>query len=190
MPCSSINSHNFGRKTTSAKQRIRKQKCKERQSHPYMEYRCKVTPIGCQSAVKGSPIKRKGSPIKRKGKGRQTKTLVCKDTFDTTKRYTGKEPSPKGLGYCAGNRRVGEVRNGKNGKQWIVSQTKSGTRRWVRYSTKINNATTFQLTPRATTFQLTPLHKINSINQLLHSYNAQNSTLKPATKFKTAWFNM
>ncbi len=52
----------------------------------------------------------------------------CKN--DNTSYYTGKEPSPKGLGYCAHAMKINTVKKGKDGKRWIVS---SKTKRWVKY---------------------------------------------------------
>jgi hypothetical protein len=41
---------------------------------------------------------------------------------DNTKSYTGKEPSPKGLGYCSTAEEVGKIMKGKNDSFWIVKQ--------------------------------------------------------------------
>ncbi len=43
---------------------------------------------------------------------------ACKN--DPKRFYTGKEPSPKGLGYCAHTQSVGTVRTGKDGYKWVV----------------------------------------------------------------------
>lgn len=49
--------------------------------------------------------------------------------------YKGSEPSPKGLGYCARDFKLGTVKKGKDGKKWIVKKNKTtGVRRWVKYS--------------------------------------------------------
>jgi len=48
----------------------------------------------------------------------------CKN--DITRHYIGNEPSPKGLGYCAHAEKIGSVRKGKDGNEWI---NKSG--RWI-----------------------------------------------------------
>ena len=50
---------------------------------------------------------------------------------DSTKSYTGKEPSPKGLGICASAEDVGKVMIGKDGANWIISQTKT-CKKWVK----------------------------------------------------------
>jgi hypothetical protein len=50
---------------------------------------------------------------------------VCKN--DNKRSYTGDEPSPKGLGYCAHAEKEGKIMKGKDGLNWI----KSGNR-WIR----------------------------------------------------------
>jgi hypothetical protein len=47
------------------------------------------------------------------------------------KTYTGNEPSPKGLGYCASGEKEGTKMKGKDGNMWIKSNGK-----WIK-----NNAT-------------------------------------------------
>ena len=54
----------------------------------------------------------------------------CKNSNNSY--YNGKEPSPKGLGYCAHNLKIGTVKKGKDGNKWIVSST-STSKRWVKY---------------------------------------------------------
>ena len=60
-----------------------------------------------------------------------------KCTNDNTKSYTGKEPSPKGLGFSASAEEFGKIMLGKDGANWIVSQTKT-CKKWV----KVKNETT------------------------------------------------
>jgi hypothetical protein len=55
---------------------------------------------------------------------------------DKLKNYTGKEPSPKGLGYCSSSEEVGKIMIGKDGANWIVTQTKT-CKKWL----KVNNKT-------------------------------------------------
>lgn len=62
------------------------------------------------------------------GTSRRYKAKKCKGETDKT--FYGYEPSPKGLGYCAGRRNVGEVRVGKDGHLWYVATTVSGIKRW------------------------------------------------------------
>ena len=50
---------------------------------------------------------------------------------DPTRKYKGTEPSPKGLGYCAHNMKVGAVKKGKDGNKWIVKDMKNGSKIWV-----------------------------------------------------------
>ena len=54
----------------------------------------------------------------------------CKN--DKRSSYTGHEPSPKGLGYCAHAEEEGKERKGKDGAKWIVGQTKNGVKRWIK----------------------------------------------------------
>lgn len=44
----------------------------------------------------------------------------CKNDPKTS--YTGKEPSPKGLGYCSKKERIGTKKRGRNGKMYIVKK--------------------------------------------------------------------
>lgn len=59
----------------------------------------------------------------------------CKNS---SKRYfTGKEPSPKGLGFCAHAEKVNKRRKGKDGKFWVVKTARRNgatkrIKRWVR----------------------------------------------------------
>ena len=54
----------------------------------------------------------------------------CKN--DPTRTYKGTEPSPKGLGYCAHAEKLNKKRKGKDGKNWIIAETKNGVKRWVK----------------------------------------------------------
>ena len=58
----------------------------------------------------------------------------CKN--NNKKTYTGDEPSPKGLGYCAHSENIGTIKNGKDGNKWIISVTSKGIKRWIRYETQ------------------------------------------------------
>lgn len=58
----------------------------------------------------------------------------CKN--DDKKTYKGDEPSPKGLGYCAHAEKIGVVKTGLDGKEWIISSTKTGTKRWIKCGEK------------------------------------------------------
>lgn len=55
---------------------------------------------------------------------------------DPKRSYNGKEPSPKGFGYCAHAERVGATKKGKDGNRWTVKKDKLGRKRWVRNATK------------------------------------------------------
>ena len=54
---------------------------------------------------------------------------ICKN--NPKKKYTGQEPSPKGLGFCASGEKEGTKMKGKDGNLWIK---KNG--RWIK---KIDN---------------------------------------------------
>ena len=56
--------------------------------------------------------------------------LKCKN--NPLKKYKGNEPSPKGLGYCAGSSKLNSQRKGKDGNTWVVKSTKAGVKRWVK----------------------------------------------------------
>ena len=56
---------------------------------------------------------------------------VCKN--NSKKSYTGKEPSPKGLGFCASSEKEGTKRKGLDGNIWIK---KFG--RWIKYEEPID----------------------------------------------------
>ena len=55
---------------------------------------------------------------------------------DPKKSYKGTEPSPKGLGYCAGGMKVGEKKKGKDGNMWSVKKVKNGSKRWIKEKVK------------------------------------------------------
>ena len=56
--------------------------------------------------------------------------MQCKN--DAYRYYTGKEPSPKGLGWCAHNMRIGVKKRGIDKKMWIVVRIRANERRWAR----------------------------------------------------------
>lgn len=58
----------------------------------------------------------------------------CKNDPKTS--YTGKEPSPKGLGYCSKKERIGTKKRGKDKKMWIVKKRADGVKLWTRFSNK------------------------------------------------------
>ena len=55
---------------------------------------------------------------------------TCKN--DSQRRYTGKEPSPKGLGYCAHAMKLGSRKKGLDGNTWIVKKISRGQKKWQR----------------------------------------------------------
>jgi hypothetical protein len=52
---------------------------------------------------------------------------VCKNT--------GKEPSPKGLGYCAKFEKIGTKKKGRDGNIWIIQKRSDGSRAWIKNKT-------------------------------------------------------
>ena len=55
--------------------------------------------------------------------------LKCKN--DSSKKYKGTEPSPKGLGFCAHTMKRGSKMRGNDGNEWIVKKTSKDIKRWV-----------------------------------------------------------
>ena len=49
---------------------------------------------------------------------------------DPTRSYTGKEPSPKGRGYCAHAQTEGDREKGRDGAMWTVVADKNGRLAW------------------------------------------------------------
>ena len=84
----------------------------------------------------------------------------CKN--DPTRRYKGDEPSPKGLGYCAHAEKIGKIKKGLDGNKWVVSETKNGTKRWVKYTKKLTDK---------------PKKKPKKYNSVLEFYDVK--TIKP-----------
>ena len=67
------------------------------------------------------------------------KKKVLKCLNDPSKEYTGTEPSPKGLGYCAHAEEIGSIRVGNDENVWKVIETSKKTKMWViqsKYFTK------------------------------------------------------
>jgi len=56
----------------------------------------------------------------------------CKN--DPSRNYKGDEPSPKGLGHCAHAEKLGTEMKGKDGNMWKVTETKTGSKRWNKFS--------------------------------------------------------
>lgn len=57
---------------------------------------------------------------------------ICKN--NQKKKYTGLEPSPKGLGFCASGEKEGTKMKGNDGNIWIKSNNK-----WVKFKTNKDN---------------------------------------------------
>ena len=63
--------------------------------------------------------------------------MKCKN--NPKKSYTGKEPSPKGFGWCASGEIIGKKRIGKDGNRWIIKKMNNGSKKWVKYIDKKDN---------------------------------------------------
>ena len=59
------------------------------------------------------------------------KKKILKCLNDPSKEYTGTEPSPKGLGYCAHAEKIGSIRVGNDENVWKVIETSKKTKMWV-----------------------------------------------------------
>ena len=57
---------------------------------------------------------------------------ICKN--NSKKTYTGNEPSPKGLGFCAGSEKEGTIKKGKDENMWIKTNG-----RWIKNKSNENN---------------------------------------------------
>tara|TARA_Y100000996_G_scaffold413276_1_gene401147 strand:- start:214 stop:810 length:597 start_codon:yes stop_codon:yes gene_type:complete len=51
--------------------------------------------------------------------------------------FTGNEPSPKGLGYCAKCTKLGTIMEGKDGNIWKVKKF-SNSKRWIKLKSNMN----------------------------------------------------
>ena len=61
----------------------------------------------------------------------------CKNDKNTV--YTGKEKSPKGLGYSAKTESIGTKKKGKDNKIWIVKKNINGVKLWSPFSSSSKN---------------------------------------------------
>jgi hypothetical protein len=61
---------------------------------------------------------------------------------NNNKSYKGTENSPLGLGYCSNSEETGTIKIGKDGKEWIVKQTKS-SKRWTKINLTNTRSTVF-----------------------------------------------
>ena len=69
---------------------------------------------------------------------------------DSSRSYTGNEPSPKGLGYCAHTQAVGTTKTGNDGNTWTVETTYKGTKRWVKKSGSSKRMSTRKVSKKKT----------------------------------------
>jgi hypothetical protein len=92
--------------------------------------------------------------------------------------YTGKEPSPKGLGYCAHLRAAGTRMRGLDGNMWIIKVDKNGRRSWKK-STTVTFAPRKQISKRPTKKRSPPI--IYNIKRA-HSMKEATDALKALQK--------
>ena len=88
---------------------------------------------------------------------------ICKN--NNKKNYTGEEPSPKGLGYCASSEKEGTKMKGKDGNIWIK---KNG--RW----TKFNNNNKTKLSNKKDINKIT----LEKLKELIKKYKVTSSGTK------------
>jgi len=102
--------------------------------------------------------------------------------------YTGKEPSPKGLGFNARNEGIGKTKRGKDGNMWKVQADKNGVGHWklrsgrVKSNNKNNSTTTTTRTTRSnrrgnTTTTTTTTDQFQPIDDYSNYFNQQQSNL-------------
>jgi hypothetical protein len=91
------------------------------------------------------------------------------------KSYKGTEPSPKGLGYCAGKMKVGEKKKGTDGNVWIVKKVKNGSKRWMKKDNKIKKIKNYKYNLK---YNFKPSKKDKEIIQNSFSYGVHQDILK------------
>ena len=96
----------------------------------------------------------------------------CKN--DPKRTYKGTEPSPKGLGYCAHSEKVGKKMKGKDGNQWIITETKKGVKRWSKIDGMKKEIKTIKTTESK---NLTETLKINKSLIKIPNYKLPNKDL-------------
>ena len=90
---------------------------------------------------------------------------ICKN--DPKRSYIGDEPSPKGFGYCAHAEKIGTTKIGKDGNLWIIQETKTGSKRWVK---KTNNKITLEKSNKNTDNKLDCSKFVNYIKKEKKSF--------------------
>ena len=91
---------------------------------------------------------------------------ICKN--NNKKNYTGEEPSPKGLGYCASSEKEGTKMKGKDGNIWIK---KNG--RWTKFNNNNNNNKT-KLSNKPDNKKIT----LEKLKELIKKYKVTSSGTK------------
>lgn len=103
---------------------------------------------------------------------------------DESRSYTGTEPSPKGLGYCAHAEKLGIKKKGRDGNTWIIAKNTAGIQRWVRYSNKSGSKTYKQLSRKkrlSMFYGIKPSKKLNWNKWLKDLDNTQKDIIDTLT---------
>ncbi len=120
--------------------------------------------------------------------------FICKN--NPKKTYTGNEPSPKGLGFCASGEKEGTKMKGKDNNIWIKKNGK-----WIRYSNSQVDKLKKKLYKKLFSFwkklsqgQIIIIYKNNQDNNLTYKFIKSNlKTLKAQSndlieKWKKIWY--
>ena len=105
----------------------------------------------------------------------------CKNSPTGT--YKGTEPSPKGRGYCAKGEKLNKKMKGNDGKMWIISETKTGVKRWIKFTNNKINSTKSSKKIKGVK-KLKPITK-NILSPTLLKYQKKTIAKKSKTKSKT-----
>jgi hypothetical protein len=93
---------------------------------------------------------------------------------DPSRRYSGVEPSPKGLGWCAHAEKVHKKRMGRNGKPWVVKKF-GKSKRWVPDPSK-------RVHKKQKQFTKSP--KVLDLRMIIGYYNSEESQDMTKSKLK------
>ena len=109
--------------------------------------------------------------------------------------YKGTEPSPKGRGYCAKGENVGKKMKGLDKNMWIISETKNGQKRWIKYTKKKIDSKKSSKKVSSTKKSSQIKGPKNIVNKTLLKYHKkalskkeQKPKYQPITKFITALY--
>ena len=113
----------------------------------------------------------------------------CKNSSTGT--YKGTEPSPKGRGYCAKGEKLNKKMKGTDGNMWIISETKTGVKRWVKFTNSKLNSTKTSKKIYKTKQQKTKIKgPKNIVSNTLLKYHKKAVAKKSKTKSKTKSYSI